>query len=197
MSKPDPAMVRRLIQLYGAASADDLSAGLEWYAKCYRTAAAMLPNDPKRAAGVIAILSPRVRWATNLQWAAQIIAAAERGDAEPPPVHTGAMRAIAWRIATNQERPETAIRGIKTSNFYRAIIGDGSAVTIDVWARRAAEGNWRDWHVKSETGARDVSMSNKIYREIAAAYTAAAEALGVPARDVQAAVWVHVRGAAG
>jgi hypothetical protein len=59
-------------------------------------------------------------------------------------------------------------------------------VTVDVWAARAAYGEWMPAWPEGHT-----------YTRLARAYTAAADALGETPRDVQAAVWIHVRGAAG
>lgn len=177
------AMRRRILAAYGEASAADLAAGLDWYRRAYTAAESLLPDDPTRAAGVIAALSPRCHWRTNVAWAAAIIEAAERGDATPPRVHTLAMRQHAWRIAQG-EAPLDVLNGPKVRAFYSNITGDLNAVTVDVWAARAATG-------------RDLPyVQGRIYRLISRAYREAAGILEMPARDVQAAVWVHVRGGA-
>lgn len=161
-----------------------MAAGLSWYGRAMDAAAAILPADPNRAAGVIASLSPRCQWRTNVSWAAAVIDAAERGDTEPPAVHTRAMRALAWRIARG-EAPLDVLNGPKVRAFYRNIVGDSDAVTVDVWAARAAEG------VSDPRGP-----SGRRYALLAEAYRSAARVLDIPPRDLQAAVWVNVRGAA-
>jgi hypothetical protein len=177
------AMRRRILAAYGEATAADLAAGLDWYRRAHDAARDLLPADPSRAAGVIAALSPRCHWRTNLVWAAAILEAAERGDASPPRVHTLAMRRLAWRIALG-EAPLEVLNGPKVRAFYANITGDLDAVTVDVWAARAAAG-------------RDVArITGRTYTLIARAYREAAAILDMPARDVQAAVWVHVRGSA-
>jgi len=66
--------------------------------------------------------------------------------------------------------------------FYAAIMGDENAVTVDVWAARAAEGERNDVAPK---GARIVAIID--------AYRTAAAILGVSPRECQAAVWVYTR----
>jgi hypothetical protein len=99
------------------------------------------------------------------------------------------MRAKAWAIA-NLVSPSisqivTILNGPKISRFFRNIVGDSNAVTVDVWAQRVATGK-----------ASNIPPAGLTYTNIELAYQAAALVIGVPARDVQAAVWVWVRGAA-
>lgn len=180
------AMRRRVLAAYDAASADDLAAGLAWYRRAARAAETIAAESPLTAdqvAGIIAALSPRCRWSTNVAWAARVVQAA--ADGEPcPAVSTRANRSAAWRIACG-ESPADVLRGPKVSRFHRNITGDRDAVTIDVWAARAAEGR-RD----------DRAPSGRRYALLERAYQEAAAIIGRPPRDVQAAVWVHVRGAA-
>jgi S-adenosylmethionine:diacylglycerol 3-amino-3-carboxypropyl transferase len=75
-----------------------------------------------------------------------------------------------------------SLNGPKTVAFWRNITGDLDAVTVDVWAARAATGD----------RSRD-RVTAKQYQTIAAAYRAAADIVGANPRDVQAAVWVHTR----
>jgi hypothetical protein len=188
-------MRRRILAAYGEASAADQAAGLEWYRRAYDAAATLLPDDPTRAAGVIAALSPRCHWRTNVAWAGALIEAAERGDASPPNVHTRAMRAQAWRIARG-EAPLDVLGGPKVRAFFANITGDLSAVTVDTWAARVALGDYTPHPTKAGQYAVTPSLSGRLYHLIARAYREAAAILNLPARDVQAAVWVHVRGAA-
>jgi hypothetical protein len=134
---------------------------------------------------VIAALSPRVQWSTNLSAAAAIIGAAQRKESEPIVAGLPDNRAKAWRIA-NGEDPSLVLSGPKVTAFFANITGDHNAVTVDVWAARAAEG---ESNKNAPTGKR--------YERIADAYReAAAAARNVSPRTMQAAVWTHIRGAA-
>lgn len=185
------AMVRRILRAYRAATPADRAAGLGWYDAAQREAAAIFPDRPDVAAGVLAALSPRCQWSTNVAWAHAVVAAARAG--RPcPQVSTKSNRRAAWAIATTGADPLDHLgkvshtgrvtSGHKVRSFYRNITGDHDAVTVDVWAFRAATGR----EVES-IGARD-------YRLISAAYVRAAQILGVTPRECQAAVWVATRG---
>ena len=176
-------MRRRILSAFNAATAADLAAGLEWYGRAERAAADVAPHDPTTGAAIIAALSPRNRWNVNVAQAARVALAAACGF-DCPAVSTGGNREKAWRIALGESAADV-LRGPKVRAFFANITGDDSAVTVDVWAARAAEG-------LSRTDA----PSGRRYALIARAYRDVAESLGVPPRHVQAAVWVHVRGSA-
>src|SRR6187402_220908 len=186
-----PHMKRRILATFANATAADLADGIAWYDRAYRAAQGILPSDPDRAAGVIAALSPRCQWKTNVAWAAALIEAAESAATEPPPVHTTAMRKVAWKIAQGVD-PLDALNGPKTRRFYLNIVGDLTAVTVDVWAARIAEGDWRPHPTKGgEWAASDKpAPSGRRYDLIERAYREAADMLGMAPRDVQAATWV-------
>jgi hypothetical protein len=137
----------------------------------------------RTAAGVIAALSPRVRWEKNLEYANAVLAHAASGVRITParvPVFAGSS-IKAWRISLG-ERPLDVLGGLKTRAFYRNLTGDLEPVTVDVWAARAVgvEG----------------SLTPATYHRIAAAYTAAARLRGIPPAVMQAIVWVAIRDAA-
>lgn len=176
------AMVRRITKAFRAATAADMAAGLGWYAEARAAAEQIDPTSPARAAGVIAALSPRCQWSTNVRWTAAVIHAANTC-APVPSVHTETMRAQAWRIAQG-EAALSVLNGPKVRAFYANIMGDTDAVTVDVWATLVA------------TGTKDERLigTPARYALVADAYRQAARVLGVTPREVQAATWVAVRG---
>ncbi len=180
-SQTDTAMVRRLLSIYRSASAETTELGAAWYATAQSAAAMISPEDPQRGAYVIAALSPRCQWKVNLAWAAVMMDAARNGR-ECPRVHNTTMRGIAWNIATGGE---LFLNGPKVSRFARNILGDMDAVTVDVWAARAAEG------YRNPTGP-----SGKRYARIERAYQRAAAIAGIAPASLQAVVWIQVRGSA-
>lgn len=185
------AMVRRICRAFRSASPADRAAGLGWYDAAQREAAAIWPERPDLAAGVLAALSPRCQWSSNVAWAYALVAAARAGG-ECPPVSMMDNRATAWAIATTGGDPlrhlgkvshtGRVISGQKVRAFYRNITGDHDSVTVDVWAFRAA------------TGQEVEDITARQYRLISAAYVRAAAILGVTPRECQAAVWVATRG---
>jgi hypothetical protein len=186
MSAPVPS-VARILATYDATTADERRAGARWYGAAWLYAESLSREFPRaelsteHVAGIIAALSPRARWSTNIDWARSVVRArAQRRGC--PPVSTGANRRAAWRIARGED-PGAVLMGPKVAAFWRAICGDARAVCVDIWAIRVA-------------CAEDFAPTRKQSGEIAAAYTVAAEARGISPRDIQAATWVHARGAA-
>jgi hypothetical protein len=187
----DTQQVRRILKHYRSASPATLAAGSTWYAAAQDAAAAIWPERPDIAAGVIAALSPRCQWITNVRWAYAVVHAARYGQ-ECPAVHTTTMRRIAWAIATGEQTPADALKGPKIARFYRNILGDMSCATVDVWAARAAEGA----NVKRDANGVEVAPSGRRYEAIENAYIRAAEIAGTSPSMMQAVTWIQVRGRA-
>lgn len=181
------AMTARIVKAWHASTADDLAAGIAWYDVARADAAriaGLYGLSVEQAAGIIAALSPRNRWSVNVSQAERVAAAAAMG-AECPAVSTGDNRKKAW-ACTRVIDPLDVLTGPKVRRFYQNIIGDQSAVTVDVWAARLAEGE------NNENAPR-----GRRYDLIESAYVTAAAIIGdVSPRDVQAATWIHIRGAA-
>ena len=178
-----------IIRAYADVSVSDLRAGIDWYDRAEQTARSIHPN-PLAGAGVLAALSPRTDWKHNKLYAERVCRAALDGYPFPPPVSTYSRLDKAWRIA-NLVNPTAndilvILNGPKTCRFFRNIIGDARAVTIDVWSKRVA------------TGYRDDSAPKlgHDYNTLEQAFQIAADRLGCTPRDLQASLWIHVRGSA-
>lgn len=157
----------------------------EWYGRG-RAHVRRLARDygvtESTAAGVIAALSPRIQWAVNLRAAESVLEHAAIGIRITMPVvgGFGANRDKAWRIALG-ERPLSVLGGLKVRAFYRNLMGQLDHVTVDVWAARAA-------------GIEHVSITAAEYMMVAEAYTVAAQRRNVRPAEMQAVVWVAIRG---
>ena len=134
------------------------------------------------AAGVIAAVSPMNVWSGNILAAERILAAAARGDRRAPRAGLSANVAKAWRIARAGERPLDVLSGPKVRAFYRNILGDLSAVTVDRWAARAA--GVPDSYPGTAAG----------YARCEEAYREAALKVGLAPAILQAVVWCNIRG---
>lgn len=173
----------RLAASYHAAPVAVKAAGRAWYPRAAETVAALGARyglAAEAAAGIVAALSPRCAWGDNLRRAERVAEAAALGDARAPSVGFRDATEKAWRIA-NGEDAAAVLRGPKVTAFARALAGDRRAVVVDTWAALAAYGE-------------RVSVSAARYRAIAAAYDAAADALGERAQDLQAVLWLAIRG---
>jgi thermostable 8-oxoguanine DNA glycosylase len=77
----------------------------------------------------------------------------------------------------------SALNGLKTNSFAKAIAGDENAVVIDVWMLRAV-------------GIEKKTPSQSGYKELAKAVTTVATKYGMTPRSMQALIWIVVRGSA-
>ena len=181
------AYIGHITRAYADVSIKDLRAGIAWYDRAQQTARAIHPNV-LIGAGVLAALSPRTDWKHNKLYAERVCQYAIDGQPYPPPCSTYSRLGKAWAI-TQLANPTpndilAILHGPKTCRFFRNIIGDESAVTIDVWSKRIA------------TNGRDDSapQPGHDYDSLEQAYQVAASRLGISPRDLQASLWCHVRG---
>jgi len=166
------------------ASSEVWAEGTAWYRTAHGTAAdfaARYGTSVDTAARVIAVLSPRKRWAENVEAARIILSAYADGQTSRPEV-AGIFRANldkAWRIVNGD--PD-ALSGPKVTRFYQNIMGTEHEVTLDVWAMRGA--------------GSDLIAPNgpNMYAAIAEAYCIVAAEWGVSPSALQAVVWTVVRG---
>ncbi len=166
-------MVARLLR----AHEPDASAA-RWYLRAADqvddiAADAGLPFDT--VAGIMAALSPRITWKLNVRRTDELALTGDCGG-------LSAMKRTAQSILSGTE-PSKAIKGPKTSAFYRAISGDPDAAVIDVWMMRAL-------------GWPKDSLTLGEYRSCARALTKAARIYGSTVASFQAEVWTAVRGSA-
>lgn len=178
-------MVESVLQWYreGSEHVDTYRDGAAWYTAGRRYAQQLAREfgvSDRRAAGIIAALSPRMQWGANKNAARAVLDAATSGKACPL-LGLGLSRQRAWRIA-NGERPLDVLRGPKTRAFYRNLCGDLSHVTVDIWAVRAA--------------GLTTHPTEHTYPLVAAAYRAVADIVQAPPAIVQAVTWCAIRGKA-
>lgn len=191
----DPALVADGLNWYQSA-ADMISADAETFGVPFETAAA-----------VYAACSINATWAANVTIARKWLQYAA-GSAQRP---TGLATVAARCDAAVAERPDTFedgwrivlqggdARGSKVGSFFSNFNGRSDYVTIDRWAmvgagQAVAYLNGRgkvtpcELHSKAPRGVK--------YSKVADAYRDVAAELGISARELQAAVWVSVRGSA-
>jgi hypothetical protein len=190
---------RALLDVWGTADDYARAYGAEWYGAANREARSLGDRygfTTAQAAGVIAALSPRVRWHENLADAGVVLSWCEdaRGGFTDGEIPAESLRGDCSAFTANiltatacayADDPLTVLNGPKQRAFYRNIIGDAECVTVDVWATRAAT-----------RGKLDAPRGLGEYRVIERAYQNAARYVGVAPRDFQAAVWIAVRGSA-
>ncbi len=171
-------MVQKLVDAWSRATDEERELGAEWYAAQRARISRMARNfDCSRAcaAGVVAALSPRLRWSVNVRAAETLLSGTT-----PSGVFKASLRK-AQRILAG-EKPLKVLSGPKVRAFYRALMGDESAAVVDVWVARAV--GWTK------------EIKGKTYDRIARALAKAAEIVGVAVAKLQAVAWVVVRGSA-
>lgn len=173
------ALARRLVAWWAKADKATRTVGVQWYREARRIARQLARRydcTVSRAAGVIAALSPRLTWTYNVTAAEAVLA----GDRKVP----GVFRASLAKARMIQEgaRPLDVLRGPKVRAFYRALMGDRDAAVVDVWTARAA-------------GVQD-APNEREYAQVAQALRMGADEVGVSTSELQAAVWVAIRGRA-
>jgi hypothetical protein len=148
---------------------------LDWYADALEGCeifAARHGIPLERVVGHLAVTSPRVDVARNASLAAQSLL--EGPDGLYLPSHVASVRHF---DATGE------IRGPKTRAFYHAILGDPSAVVVDVWVARAI----------GETGR----LEGARYKRAENVIRSLAGKVGISPREAQACIWYGARAAAG
>jgi hypothetical protein len=179
-AKPNAA---RILDVYRQATVQELDEGLNWYMDAYAFASTLDPENPNRAAGIIAALSPMKDWVNNCKLAAR---AYEQGYA------SGALyanTAKADAILSGAD-PVDVLRGNKVCNFYNAIANPDhpDAVCIDRHAFDIAVGRITNDKSRAALGRKGV------YESFGGAYKRAARAIAkdgypVTPSQVQAVTW--------
>ena len=187
----------------------DARAFSQWLAETYDVSL-------EQSAGVVAVLSPRVDWDTNMRTAIAVFANVRAGTgtisailAEPGIVAYGANVEKALRILADgagycdagKECPKrrgmvdtcAPIHGPKVSAFYRAILGHDIG-TIDVWACRAATiAPLEALHGLPMTDDRRQGLPGNRHAAIAEAYATVGQSHGLTGAECQAIVWLAIR----
>lgn len=181
---------RNITREYRSSTLTERTTGLDWYAEANRVAADIAETNGislSSAAGIIAVISPRMEWSRNVSIAWQIV---RTGTA------TGLLTANlrkAQRILDG-EHAENVIGGEKVTSFYRNIMSSGmdTGVTIDRHAIDVASGK------RHSDDDRPV-LGKRAYAEFAEAYRRASVILSkeegrvVTPAQIQAVTWTSWR----
>lgn len=182
--------VDNILAVLWDATDEELAHGMAWYTLAHAHAARLSPDSPSVGAGVIAALSPQLGWGRNLTLAEEVF---RRGTAYGVKGQTHANLTKADKILSGTCAPLEALGGDKVRSFYRAIMGDGTAVVVDRHAFALALAD-RDADVRV---LRRVGM----YERFAHTYVLAADAFRIATNgaftltpvQVQAVTWVTWR----
>jgi hypothetical protein len=169
-----------LLRHWRSATREHRQSGAEWYRRAHQTVCALASasgHSRSTVAGVVAATSPRMHWSRNIAVSETLLAGG---------TPTGVFRTSldkARRIIAGA-KPLAVLGGNKVRAFYRALLGDKRAAVVDVWMVRAVG---LDPTTK---------LTDGLYARIAGALQALASKLRIAVADLQATIWVAVRGRA-
>lgn len=175
--------VRNIRSVFDAATPLQIGQGATWYLDAYQTARNLALDHGvtvEQAAGVIAAVSPRSSWGSNVSLASRILDLHDDGiTATRGYLSIGLVKAA--RILAG-ERPDDVLTSDKVRAFYHCIVTGGltDEVCVDRHAYCIA------WNMRSG----DVTVTKTAYRRIANAYREVAHLVGIPAAHVQAVTWL-------
>jgi hypothetical protein len=175
-----------LKQYLNRATSSQWANGKRWYQDAHNTAQ-VIANDTdlpiETVIGIIAAMSPRLRWNKNIEYARLLC---EFGSAIRLPIFKNSMtKALA---IYNGSDPLSILSGPKTRVFYQLILEPSrkDIVCVDTWAARVVLGdanyNWQR-----------VSVRQDNYHRYATPYFEAAQEFDITPSQAQAISWVVIR----
>lgn len=188
--KPNPykpgVYVKHILRWLREATSEEWQEGFHWYAKAHervREFALESNLTLKQAAGVVAALSPAVRWERNIREAQTVLRTGKGSGAYPRNVE----KAL---DILNGADPEKTLKGAKVRAFYSLLLSGGQTpeVAIDSIAILAATGIDPNPLVTNEDAAPVFNRPRQL-RAIREAYERAARGVGVSPSQAQAIVW--------
>ncbi len=189
-------MVLRLLQAYEDATPEDKYNGMCWYEEAKMNCELLSYETPytvEQIAGIMATVSPGMVWDENESAPKRIL-----------DLHWNGVPSYEWTgfstYPHNLEKAErimdedmSAVKGDKVTNFYKNIMGDTQAVTIDRWMVRVMMDD--PFYGTSRGGTKDKATmsSSKVYNALADCVREAARLIGINPRELQAIVWTYYR----
>lgn len=184
----DRTLTARVLRQYDRTDSIVRGDGRDWYAIGHQFCVDLAAETDGRysieqIAGIVAVLSPRNSWNSNMRDARKLVIAALAGDEWPTNlVALNANRIKAIRILCDED-PFVVVSGPKVTAFWRNLCGDPSHITIDVWIMRAL--------------GFDIEVPTpRMRRAIDKAVRRSAELRNETPSAMQAIIWIAARGSA-
>lgn len=170
-----------ILDVWRRATPEQLEAGMNWYSAARNAAMELDPGNVDRAAGIIAALSPMVKWDRNLEMARFVYS---NGHANGLGLGNNCRKA---ELIFAGNHPLDILGGDKVRSFYMTIADPAHAelVVIDRHAFDIAMGR--------AYSDKDRNIGKRVYRELSAAYRDAATIAEVLPSQMQAVTWVTHR----
>lgn len=183
-----------IIKVYEKATQDEIDHGKRWYyiAEKFAVDIAYRHDIPMHTvAGVIAALSPNLKWNRNVADAETVVDAFMSGRERSDVVVSAYPQNVGKAWAILEQLPDVdgvkrILNGPKITAFFANIIGE-DACTVD--------GHAHNIYYNKRLALKDkrLSIGKKEYAKIERAYRKAARKLGLRASELQAITWVAWR----
>lgn len=181
-------MTENILDVLDRATDDHILQGKFWYSAANALAWEIDPARPYNGAGVIAALSPRLHWDKNALYAR--LAYDLKGYSIDtvanyiPTLNNSRVKAL--RMVNGEHVSNVLGNGLKTNAFWHNILHPFTSerVTVDKHAANIAHG---------ERTGYDITIRNKDYLAIEAAYVNAAHIADLAPLQVQAITWLTWR----
>lgn len=184
--------VRNVTAAFRKSTPDDRIAGLSWYSTAREVAAVLDPDNPVKAAAIIAVLSPKLSWPKNVEAAQNIYAGRPVMGALGLNI-TKAKRIMAGGVGN---QPEDVLSGPKVTAFWHTIAhpDDPRAVVVDRHAVAVAAGRVLDDATRNKFLRRKSNHDEVVacYQRAATILTRETGQTWTPAA-VQATTWEYWR----
>lgn len=166
---------------------DSDSASL-WYAKAntiIKENAARHQIRVETYAGIVAALSPLVKWSENIAAAESLISQYESGERVDFSIIPGFNRNKVKALLI-LHGDDSALSGPKVTQFRDNLLGNDRAITIDVWMLRASA-----WSQSQATNTSTYTPKHKAY--CAMAVRQVSKQRGLPYSAAQAIIWESIK----
>ena len=199
MTNPLKSRITSILGTYHLANDPERSAGRGWYSQAHQAAldlSGQFACDVITSAGVIAALSPNNKWERNLKDAQALLdtfkthGAYAASKVRVCTYHTNKAKAIAILKLQNPTADDltAVLNGLKITAFYRCILGDSQAVCVDGHA-------YSIWAGEYITTTKTPTISTRLYAQISADYTKAAQLIStthdiIKPAELQAITWL-------
>lgn len=169
----------------------------EWYADAWKVCADIDPSNPRRAAAVVAVLSPMSAWSLNVRNARAAYHAADNG--VPMAQYVASARCLkrnarkAYAILHTASGFEAIVHGPKVEAFFANICGDAHKVTVDRHAIDIAHGKPLSDALRAKAIAHKSDRQTIIDSYVRAAAILSKNGKQYTPAQIQAITWVFWR----
>lgn len=126
-----------ILHYYNLAGKEEINAGLSWYKTANEICQEIgkFYHEPvEHVAGIMAALSPRVKWKVNIRFTGYFFHIVKNGKER---INLGFSK-NSLRAYNMYDTKSFVPTTIKTYDFYKSILGDSDSAVVDIWAMRVA-----------------------------------------------------------